>query len=317
MSTEAPGTRERGARSRRTADRALWLGAATWAALAITPEVGIALVDALLLLAVAVTVPAAAALHPDVGPRWTPVAVAAGLPALVATAMPQGTTSAALALPWLLLAIGLAARDTWTWVRHERTATRLLWAVASGYLVVGAGWLLAHRLALEPAGFGPPYVALTAVHFHHAGALAVALTLATRRWRPRDRTANVAAWVTAAGPPLVAVGFLTSGVLQIVGAVVMTIGLYLLAWVTWRRVLTTVHRQARALLTIMACSVVVPMALAVHWAVGTNLGLPALSIPAMAATHGALNAFGVTLTGVLGWRQALRYQAPMPRVPRS
>lgn len=317
MSSESPAYRERSARSRRTADRWLWLAATAWAALVITPEVGIELVDALLLIAVVVTVPAAAALHPDAGPRWTPVGVAAGLPALVATVVSPGTTSGVLVLPWLTLAVGVAARDAWRWLTVERTAVRLLWAVASAYLVVGATWLLAHRLGLEPAGFGEPYVALTAVHFHHAGALALVLTLVARRWRPHDRVAAAASWVTAAGTPLVAAGFLFSGALQIVGAVVMTVGLYLLAWVVWARIISGLHRQAGALLTLMVVSVVVPMLLAVQWAVGANLGTPALSVPAMAATHGVLNAFGVTLAGVLGWRQALRYQAPMPTPRRA
>lgn len=317
MSSESPAYRERSARSRRTADRWLWLAATAWAALVITPEVGIELVDALLLIAVVVTVPAAAALHPDAGPRWTPIGVAAGLPALVATAMTPGPTSGALVVPWLMLAVTLAARDAWRWLTVERTAVRLLWAVASAYLVVGAAWLLAHRLDFEPVGFGEPYVALTAVHFHHAGTLALALCLAARRWRPGDQAAAAASWITAAGPPLVAAGFLASGALQILGAVVMTVGLYLLAWVVWTRVIGGLHRQAGALLTLMVVSVVVPMLLAVQWAVGTNLGTPALSVPAMAATHGVLNAFGVTLAGVLGWRQALRYQTPMPATRRG
>ncbi len=302
-----------GRRSRGTADRPLWLAAVAWTAVVVPPQLGVELVDALLLLAVVVTVPAAAALHPDTGPRWTPLGVAAGLPVLAAAVLPQGTTSGLLVLPWLTLAVALAARDAWRWLTVERTATRLLWATASAYLVVGALWLLAHRLALEPAGFGPPYVALTAVHFHHAGTLALALTLTARRWRPADRTLAAASWITAAGPPLVAVGFLASGLLQILGAAVMTTGLYLLAWVTWRRVRRELPSPARALLTVMAISVVVPMLLAVQWAVGTNLGTFALSVPAMAATHGVLNAFGVTLAGVLGWRQAQRDPAPPPR----
>ncbi|MEX1163156.1 MAG: YndJ family transporter [Nitriliruptor sp.] len=120
----------------------------------------------------------------------------------------------------------------------------LVVAGAAGYLAVGAGWLLADRAGLEIAGFGAPFVQLTAIHFTFAGA--VGTVLAWQAWQ---------------------------------------------AWRAWR-------------LGASAVSVVVPMLLAVQWAVGANLGTPALSIPVMAATHGAANAVGFCLLGVLGWRRA-------------
>jgi hypothetical protein len=48
------------------------------------------------------------------------------------------------------------------------------------------------------------------------------------------------------------------------------------------------------------------MLLAVQWAVGHNLGTPALSIPDMVRFHGVANAVGFSLLGVLGWRLARR-----------
>jgi hypothetical protein len=42
----------------------------------------------------------------------------------------------------------------------------------------------------------------------------------------------------------------------------------------------------------------------VHFALGRATGLPHLSIPETAATHGVLNALGVGLCGLLAWQRA-------------
>jgi hypothetical protein len=55
--------------------------------------------------------------------------------------------------------------------------------------------------------------------------------------------------------------------------------------------------------------VVVPMLLAVSWALGEVTSLPALSIPQMAATHGVVNAVGFSACGVVGWRLLLGAEA--------
>ena len=47
------------------------------------------------------------------------------------------------------------------------------------YLTVGATWLVASRLGLEPVGIGEPIVELTAVHFHYAGFAAALLAART------------------------------------------------------------------------------------------------------------------------------------------
>lgn len=106
------------------------------------------------------------------------------------------------------------------------------------------------------------------------------------------------------GPPIIAAGFAFFGLLQIVGAVLLTLGLWLLAWVTIRHVAPQITSLARALLVISSLTVLVPMTLAVQWAVGVNFGTPALSIPDMVLAHGATNAIGFALSGVLGWRVA-------------
>jgi hypothetical protein len=263
-------------------------------------------VDGALLLAVVALVPLTVALAaPGTADRRTALAAVtllAGGWAAAAIVLPQGTGAAAATGPWVLWCAALAVAAGVRWLRGP-TVDHLVVAVAAGYLAVGAGWLLADRAGLEPVGFGPPFVQLTAVHFTYAGAIGT--VLAWRAWqRHRGRVAVVAVAATAAAPPLIAAGFVAFGPLQIAGAVLLTVGTYAYAWLVLRHVVRAVPRGAAWLLGASAVSVIVPMLLAVQWAVGANLGTPALSIPAMAATHGVANAVGFCLLGVLGWRRA-------------
>jgi hypothetical protein len=275
------------------------------------------LVEALLALALLVLVPTALPLLP----RWSPAvgrgggpatALLAGAPAAIALVLPPGAGAALLAVPWLGFAVVLAARAPGAAAGDRRVTQRLARVAAPAFLVVGALWLLADRAAVEPAGFGPPYVLLTAVHFHHAGFLATVLTAAVERWSG-GRTATGALLAVISGPPLVAAGFAAVPALQIIGAVVLTAGLLITSAIVLRQVVPPVGGAARVLLATSAVAVIVPMALAVQWAVGYVLGTPALSIPAMARWHGAVNAIGYGLAGVLGWRVVLAEPRDEPR----
>jgi hypothetical protein len=269
-------------------------------------ESGLDVIGGALLLAVTVLVPLAVPwATPGTPRRRTAVALVtllAGGWAAVAIVLPRGAGSAAAAGPWAVWCAALAVAAGIRWTRRPRV-DHLLVAVAAGYLAVGAAWLLADRAGLEPAGVGPPFVELTAVHFTYAGAIGTGLAWQAWRRRRGDRVAALAVTAVAGAPPLVAVGFVAYGALQIVGAVLLTVGTYAYAWVVLRHLVWTLDRRTRWLLGVSAVSVVAPMLLAVQWAVGANLGTPALSIPAMAATHGVVNAVGFCLLGVLGWRR--------------
>jgi protein-S-isoprenylcysteine O-methyltransferase Ste14 len=60
-------------------------------------------------------------------------------------------------------------------------------------------------------------------------------------------------------------------------------------------------RAARALLAVSSAAVLACMALAGVYALGEYLRTGWLSIPEMARTHGALNALGFALCGLLAW----------------
>lgn len=261
------------------------------------------LLDVMLALGVLVVVPAVAPLHPAAGDRADRLLAWVAVPAAAGVLAGRGQVSAALALPWLLVgatATLLALREGWR--ARQRPLHALPWVAAAGYLLVGGVWLVADRLDLEPAGFTAPLVQLTAIHFHYAGAASSMIAGVTLRALPGDRVALTGAALTAVSPPVVAVGFTLAPPLLVVGASSLAVGLAAIAWVTLRRVRPAAEGAARVLLTVAACSVLVGMVLAVQWALGNTLGTPALSIPAMAATHGILNGVGFALCGVLGWR---------------
>lgn len=260
-------------------------------------------VPALLALGLLVVVPAALPLHPAMPPRGVPAAVAAAVPAAVALLVGRGSTATMLVIPWLVASAAFAALAVRSWVRAPGWAS-LPWLAAGVYLLVGAAWLAFDRADAEVAGFGQPLVQLTAVHFHYAGFATAVLVGCLWRHRPADSWAGAAALTTIAAPPLVAAGFTWFGPLQIAGAVMLTVGVWMAAVVTLRGVVRDVRAPASWLLGLSAVSVFVPMVLAVQWALGTNLGTPALSIPDMARTHGVLNAVGFSLAGVVGWRLA-------------
>ena len=258
-----------------------------------------------------VIVPLALGVHPLVSRRWAVGAMAAAVPAAASLVAERSPVAAVLAAPWLLFAGVLAAMAAWRWLRARRLFD--LPAVAAlAYLAVGAGWLVLDRADLEPVGVTPPFVQLTAVHFTYAGfgaTLLAALVYArTCSVVPRTATAMVAAVMLS--PPIVAAGFTFAGPLQVVGAIVLTAGLFALAGLTLRLIVPVVDDGlTKTLMAVSAISVFVPMLLAVQWAVGANYGTPALSIPAMGQTHGVLNAVGFTLCGVVGWRRLTGWDA--------
>lgn len=289
----------------------MWGGAA-WLVTAAVSTVGIGeltLLDALTLFGTLVVVPVAVPLHPAAGRPHARMAVFAGAPCAPALLLDQGVLAGLLVLPWLVACSTAVAVVARSWLVGKRRVLDVVWVAAVVYLAVGAGWLVADRLDLEPAGFAAPFVQLTAIHFHFAGFASSLLAGCVVRWRS-GRLPIVAAALVVAAPPVVAAGFTFYGPLQVAGAALLTAGLWLLAWEVVRRVGPEVGGLAGTLLVISAIATLAPMVLAVQWAIGNNYATPALSIPDMARWHGIMNAVGFTFLGVLGWRFAPDAHSP-------
>lgn len=260
--------------------------------------------DGALVVGLVAVVPVGATLHPHLAPRWLRRgATGAGLVAAIGVLVGPGPVAAVAVVPLTLWTVAAGLCSLRSWCRSPNWVGLAL-PVALGYLGVGVLWLVAHLLDLRPAGFGPPFVALTAIHFLYAG-FAATLIASRAHARAVARLPRVSATglvATTCGPPVVAAGFVLYGPLQVAGALVLTVGLYLISTVLLVALAPRAGGVSRWLLVLAGVAVVGPMVLAVHWAAATTMGFAALSIPTMARTHGVVNALGFVLPALIGLR---------------
>lgn len=229
---------------------------------------------------------------------------------LGAFALPAGLPAAAGAVPWL----GLTGLVALAGLRHLASRTRKTapcdYCIDLGmiYLPVGAAWAVLARLGARPLGFSDVIVLATAVHFHYAGFVLPLLAGLAGRALP-GRTARLAASGVVVGVPMVALGITLS-------AFAVRWPEWLAAWALAAACCLTAGLQAglafrvfrgpsRWLLTISSLALLGGMALAAVYALGTFCGTPWLTIEDMVPLHGAVNAFGFALCGLIGWNLAL------------
>ena len=233
--------------------------------------------------------------------RWRgwPALVAA-LPLCIAFAVPPGPVAAALSAPWVVLAVaalGATVRDVIPRLRGLLRPTgvpELGSATAVGFLAVGATFLAIDRLGLQPMGFSPVIILLTAVHFHFAGfgLLTVASHLARSRAWTRLPVVGL-----IAGIPITSLGFVAESLwISALGAVIvggsgLGVGLGLLGVASGRRFDRVAWRLA-------GFSLLIAMPLGIAWSVALIFGAALLPLDAMVRTHGVLNALAVTLVAL-------------------
>lgn len=225
-----------------------------------------------------------------------------GVAALMAIGLPRGEIAAALAALYLVPALAVGFLGVWRIVGGPwRDAGRLGEACAAGFLAVGALFFVLHRQGGDLLGQPEQIIELTAVHFHATGFGLTLMAATLARRLPRWGLPALLLIVT--GMVVTPIGFLTAPAVQVAGAVLVVAGLAMVA-VGPMRLLGSVGAGARAALLISSGSAALVGALALLYAVTEALGSPAVSIPAMAATHGVAAALGVVGCGLFGWRLA-------------
>jgi hypothetical protein len=106
----------------------------------------------------------------------------------------------------------------------------------------------------------------------------------------------------------VAAGITVSPLLAMVGALVISAGLFLLALLVLIWIVPSLSSfSARFLLILSSVSSLVAMVLASLYAYSIFARTLIIDIPHMAMSHGILNAFGFSLCGLLAWA-IVRYE---------
>ncbi|MFC9974992.1 YndJ family protein [Spirillospora sp. NPDC127200] len=211
--------------------------------------------------------------------------------------LPRGAAAVALAGLYAAATLPLAGQA----VRRLRRARPVEIAVSTALAApaVAGTALVAERGGVELFGFSLTILSLTVAHFHFAG-FAAALIAGLVCRASGGPAATAAALSVPAGTLLVLGGYFTGQWVEFAGAVVLTCGMWLTGWLTWRSVRPGAA-AVRALLLASSAVLAVTMVLALSWALGEASGLPHPSLSWMVATHGAGNAFGFALCGILAW----------------
>jgi hypothetical protein len=272
------------------------------------------LVEALFLLIVLVSAPAAVGLVPSLGtcrivgfvrPAMLPAGIALG----ASLALPAGVLAGGLALPWAaaMAALGLVAVVD-RWRRGIRADDALAAEAALGFFAIGGLLTLAHRVGFDPAGFGPFLSLLAGVHFHVAGGLLLSAAAILLARRP-GRTIRLAAALASVGGPLTAIGFFGLPLVNVGGALLTVAGAFLVGALHVHGA-RRLPRPAASAVGVAGVSLMLSMPLAAGWAIGLVTGHSIVPLEVMTRVHGGLNAIGFGVVGLLGWRFAEAEAAP-------
>lgn len=293
---------------------AVWLGmaAGSWSG---WPQLGV--IEVLFLLAPWIVVPLANSLIPSLdasealtgwqrASKWMIFAAAAM--ATISFFLPVGVWAACFAGAWLLVCVWFAWRSLRRlWRYRTHSFSQFCFAIGEAYLIVGGTWLVASRLGLQPVGFQEPIVLLTAVHFHFAGFLSAVFAgltyeqLRESRW---SKPLGVALMGVVLGPGLLGLAFLAGPRVKLAAVIVIVVGQFGLATGMIRVGLGNVNPVTRAMLLLSSGCLVAGMALAATWALGEYPLQPFVELGRMERYHGALNALGFGVCGLLGWTAA-------------
>jgi hypothetical protein len=291
------------------------LGAGVWIALRFVPDAPDNMLDRALLLGLWVITPLALALLgarirlPASGTQALGVLQPLGAAgATVALSVDRGPLLALGAAPWLglgLLTAGLTLASAHRGSLHDGREGNGPWLdlAAVVFFAVGAAWLTASLLGLNPWDMDPLDVRLTAVHLHFAGLAApVILARGTPVLRRHRSWQRAIALGLILGVVLAALGLHGPPGLAVAGGAVGGLALW-----TWAATVPKGLRSQfsnwpeRVLLAVAAVSVLLSVPLAVASSGYELRGQSPLAMTTMLRLHGMANAHGFALCGLLAF----------------
>jgi hypothetical protein len=223
----------------------------------------------------------------------------------------DGRAAGALVCAWLIVALALALNGLERLITTRfRSFPEFCFAVGEGYALVGALWLLASRLGLEPIGFHEPIVLLTSIHFHYAGLMAAVLAGLVASSIRTPPFLRIALFCAVLGPGLLGLAFLAGPKLKLAAVALMVVGECGIAVGAFRIGLSAAARIGGRLLLVGSTCVIFGMALAGIWAVGEYPLHNFVNLEQMARYHGVLNSVGFGLCSLVGWTLLRRKLRP-------
>jgi len=297
------------------------VGFITWLVLLLWPSADSAsteLIHKLLLFGMLVVVPLGLSLIPPPSSDrdltfWTyNIAVAltsnAAAAALLSLFLNKGLLAALLVCGWFIATCVIALYGLMRLILRGSLFPLSELSIDAGlmYLPIAGAWLVIYRLGIQPFGYGETIILLTAVHFHFAGFAAPIIAgmngrVLALKPHPRQLYALSIFGIVAA-MPLVAAGITFTPLLGLIGTLLLSSGLLLLAILTivWVRPAFD-HPVKQILLVFGALSSCSAMVLATLYAYSLATHTLILTIPLMAKTHGILNAFGFVTCNLVVW----------------
>ncbi|MEO6037945.1 MAG: YndJ family transporter [Saprospiraceae bacterium] len=212
------------------------------------------------------------------------------------------------ALPYLLLAVWLTLREGLNLLVYKPfSLPELLRVFVLAYWATGAVWALCFLAQLQPLGFDPVIVALTAAHFHVAGFVLGTVIYALLRQLP-NLFSRVLAGAALLGMPSVALGITLTrwgytpwvegfSSLLFAGMALAVVGVQISGF---RQ--KSLPRAARGYWLGGAVCLLAGAVLAALYALRFQWPLPWINIPNLKVWHGTLNALGFGWLSLQGWQ---------------
>ncbi|MBU8677209.1 YndJ family protein [Bacillus subtilis] len=187
----------------------------------------------------------------------------------------------------------------WETKIHRIEETSVLFGLI--YLAGGGFWFFAYAAHLQIMQFGPLIILLTAVHFHYSAFLIPIFNgLLGRTIRKHRMLYSWITWVILLSPLLIALGITYSKTLDVIAVSIYMAAIYLHAFLVFTAVFRT--KTGTFLIRLSSAVLMITIAFSLIYSFGVFRQEVTLTINQMIWIHGFVNAFGVILPALIGWR---------------
>ncbi|AEP90951.1 YndJ protein [Bacillus subtilis subsp. subtilis str. RO-NN-1] len=206
------------------------------------------------------------------------------------------------ALIWWMYTVFIALYAVlrlWETKIHRIEETSVLFGLI--YLAGGGFWFFAYAAHLQVMQFGPLIILLTAVHFHYSAFLIPIFNgLLGRSIRKHRMLYSLITWVILLSPLLIALGITYSKTLDVIAVSIYMAAIYLHAFLVFTAAFHT--KTGTFLIRLSSAVLMITIAFSLIYSFGVFRQEVTLTINQMIWIHGFVNAFGVILPALIGWR---------------